>query len=154
MNATTQKGFTLIELMIVIAIIGILAAIAIPAYQNYIARAQFSESQVLLAGTKTAIQEKVDQGTAYGAGTDSDNPLGVSQSGKYGDVTYSAYVVTADSTTVTYTFDTNVNKNLQSQVVVYTYTPAGTTDGGTWSCTTGVVAEFSNNCTFDTTLTV
>jgi type IV pilus assembly protein PilA len=53
MNA--QKGFTLIELMIVVAIIGILAAIAIPAYQNYIARAQATEAVNLLAGLKTRV---------------------------------------------------------------------------------------------------
>ena len=151
----TQKGFTLIELMIVVAIIGILAAIAIPAYQNYIARSQFSESQVLLSGTKAAIQEKVDQGTAYTTGVgDGNNPLGISKAGKYGDVSYAAYGVGDTTATATYTFDTNVNKNLQGQKVVYTYTPAGNTTGGTWACTTGVAAEFANNCDHVATLVV
>lgn len=51
----TQKGFTLIELMIVVAIIGILAAIAIPAYQSYTAKSQATEAVSLLGGLKTAI---------------------------------------------------------------------------------------------------
>ena len=54
-----QQGFTLIELMIVVAIIGILAAIAIPAYQDYTAKAQASEGFVLLDGLKTPISEAV-----------------------------------------------------------------------------------------------
>ena len=53
-----QKGFTLIELMIVVAIIAILAAIALPAYQDYVARSQVSEAASLASGAKTAVAEE------------------------------------------------------------------------------------------------
>jgi type IV pilus assembly protein PilA len=76
MLKTMQKGFTLIELMIVIAIIGILAAIAIPAYQNYTIRSQVTEGLSLADGWKTSISEFYAQngsfpttsGTSGGAG--------------------------------------------------------------------------------------
>ena len=57
MKKQLQQGFTLIELMIVVAIIGILAAIAIPAYQDYTIRAQVTEGLSLMDGAKTAVAE-------------------------------------------------------------------------------------------------
>src|ERR1700679_3639730 len=62
---TVQKSFTLIELMIVIAIIGILAAIAIPAYQNYTIRSQVTEGLSLADGWKTAISEYYAQNGSF-----------------------------------------------------------------------------------------
>lgn len=57
MKRTMQKGFTLIELMIVVAIIGILAAVALPAYQDYTARSQMAEAMTLASGGKVAVSE-------------------------------------------------------------------------------------------------
>ena len=68
MKKTLQKGFTLIELMIVVAIIGILAAVALPAYQDYTVRAKVSEGLVLASAAKLAVSENAMNGKAFATG--------------------------------------------------------------------------------------
>ncbi|HFC1805202.1 TPA: pilin, partial [Neisseria gonorrhoeae] len=94
---TLQKGFTLIELMIVIAIVGILAAVALPAYQDYTARAQVSEAILLAEGQKSAVTEYY---LNHGKWPENNGDAGVASSssiiGKYVEsVTVTNGVVTA-----------------------------------------------------------
>ncbi|MBT1121893.1 pilin [Stutzerimonas nitrititolerans] len=146
MKAQMQKGFTLIELMIVVAIIGILAAIAIPQYQNYIARSQFSEAHTLLGGARTAVQEKIDQGQAFAASTGepnaTTNTLGIQLTGQYGAVTAPAGAANATTYTLTYTFS-GANTNLNTKTVQYTYDA----EKGSWGCVTTVSDQYASNCT-------
>ncbi|EMT6361382.1 pilin [Neisseria gonorrhoeae] len=97
---TLQKGFTLIELMIVIAIVGILAAVALPAYQDYTARAQVSEAILLAEGQKSAVTEYY---LNNGIWPENNGDAGVASSssikGKYvKEVKVENGVVTADGT--------------------------------------------------------
>ncbi|HEZ0045108.1 TPA: pilin [Neisseria meningitidis] len=95
---TLQKGFTLIELMIVIAIVGILAAVALPAYQDYTARAQVSEAILLAEGQKSAVTEYyLNHGKWPGDNSDADVASSSKIKGKYvKEVTVANGVVTAE----------------------------------------------------------
>ncbi|MBH5888635.1 pilin [Neisseria meningitidis] len=108
---TLQKGFTLIELMIVIAIVGILAAVALPAYQDYTARAQVSEAILLAEGQKSAVTEYY---LNHGIWPKNNTSAGVATSskikGKYvKEVTVANGVVTATM------LSSGVNKEIQGK---------------------------------------
>ncbi|EOF9769841.1 pilin [Neisseria gonorrhoeae] len=108
---TLQKGFTLIELMIVIAIVGILAAVALPAYQDYTARAQVSEAILLAEGQKSAVTEYY---LNHGKWPENNGDAGVASAsdikGKYvKEVKVEKGVVTATMAS------SNVNKEIQGK---------------------------------------
>ncbi|HGF8978672.1 TPA: pilin [Neisseria meningitidis] len=108
---TLQKGFTLIELMIVIAIVGILAAVALPTYQDYTARAQVSEAILLAEGQKSAVTEYY---LNHGKWPDGNSDAGVATSseikGKYVEkVEVAKGVITATM------LSTGVNKEIQGK---------------------------------------
>ncbi|WP_043750350.1 pilin [Imhoffiella purpurea] len=99
-----QAGFTLIELMIVVAIIGILAAIAIPAYQDYTVKSQVSEAFTILDGLKTNIEEELANGTCPDNSSAAVGSIAASSNiqGKY--VVSATTAGTAPACTVTLTF--------------------------------------------------
>ncbi|MGV2870501.1 pilin [Colwellia sp. E150_009] len=130
MTNKAQKGFTLIELMIVVAIIGILAAVALPAYQTYTARAAFSEVTSAAGGLKTAIEVcgQVNNGLATCDTTDNDN-ISALQTGAAVGANVASVVVTDDTAVITVTAGTNSGLNGET----YILTPAMNNGAVTWT---------------------
>ena len=136
---TMQKGFTLIELMIVVAIIGILAAIAIPQYQNYIAKSQVSRVMSEVGAMKTAAETCINDGiadTACEFGWTNSNLLGAKtlQTGLV--ATFGA--TSAANSTLVATFNNNAAQAIKTKTLTWTRT--GST--GAWTCTTTVDAKY------------
>ncbi|MEO0422079.1 MAG: pilin [Pseudomonadota bacterium] len=134
-----QKGFTLIELMIVVAIIGILAAIAIPAYQDYTQRAQVGEAFTIVTGAKTAIAEFRQTTGAYPS-SDDITALTLdltSPAGQYVDT----LTVAADTGVITVTMAANnVGADVRGGVIEFTPPAPEVLAAGqafTWTCATG-----------------
>jgi type IV pilus assembly protein PilA len=149
MKRTLQKGFTLIELMIVVAIIGVLAAIALPAYQDYIARSQVTAALAEISPVKINLEEKVSQGiTAAQATALSGTTAAIMQSlGLQGATTSRCSVLTS---AVAADGASSIQCTLAGNVVIsgllITWTRAADTTAGaagTWSCTTTLVNKFA-----------
>lgn len=135
---TAQNGFTLIELMTVVAIVGILAALALPMYTNYTGKAQVAEGMSLLKGLKTPLVESVSAGSIEQC---------VDTAAWFaGEVTEGKYVenikVTSNSANkrclLTVTFKAaGVNDNIQNKKIAVRYSA----DEGTWECGTDLAAD-------------
>jgi type IV pilus assembly protein PilA len=148
MNQQKTQGFTLIELMIVVAIIGILAAIAIPAYENYIAKAQFTEALSLASGQKTNVIDYYSENDACPQNGQGGIPPADSISGKYvTSVTVGGTPTATGGCTITAQFGTtNINSKLSNKQVVLTLQD----NGGSfdWTCSTSAPQSVApSSCT-------
>jgi len=127
-----QQGFTLIELMIVVAIIGILAAIAIPAYQDYTIRAQVSEGLSLSSGAKAAVAEFFQDSGGWPA---NNGEAGLEASGSISGKYVTQVAVGAANGILTVTYGNDANTNIAGDTL--TLSATDNTGSISWACANG-----------------
>jgi type IV pilus assembly protein PilA len=134
-----QQGFTLIELMIVVAIIGILAAIAIPQYQNYVARSQMTEAMTLASGLKTdVVSTYAETGACPDNSSAADGQIGAK--GQYSGNYVTEVVVggTAPACEITATMGNDVSANITGKTLTLKMadnSAGGSSGSASWECT-------------------
>ncbi len=132
------KGFTLIELMIVVAIIGVLAAIAIPAYQDYMGKAQASEGLSLLDGYKTPVSLAIGEaGLANGCKSTNSQLASAVSSGKFVEKVELAAATDVCKVTATFRASSDslaINPKVAGKTISLSFTPAS----NSWICVTNL----------------
>lgn len=132
-----QKGFTLIELMIVVGIIGILAALALPMYNNYTGRAQVAEGESLLKGLKTPLVEAVSTGSVNACNSGAAWFTGEVRTGSFVEKIEISADVATQRCLLEVTFKAaNVNDNISGKKMNMRYSAIG----GLWECGTNLEA--------------
>jgi type IV pilus assembly protein PilA len=140
-----QKGFTLIELMIVVAIIGILAAIALPAYQDYTIRSKVSEGVALASEARTAVAETAASLGGLGSVTAANTGYVFPAAG----TDYVSTIAVGANGVITVTMGGTEGTGASAEpVIVFTPTQANPEDPITWACTTtaGLDKHVPANC--------
>jgi type IV pilus assembly protein PilA len=135
-----MRGFTLIELMIVVAILGILAAVAVPAYQSYSARSQLSEALSLSRGLQIYIEETARSGSGGFVGLDSGSaglPAASAISGAY------VSQISAADGVLTVTIGSNASKFIQGETLTLQPVTSAGSAAIRWDCTFSGSPEYA-----------